>query len=523
MSKEMSHGTRIGRKGSTQITVLTPTCVLTRVVSLCAMLTGRKQGYLDGPITAEEYVRFEYYAQFVRTLRYTIRERISPTVFFFLQQHAHDRPLFPNVRELVWVHPVPELLSVLSPTIRVLRFPPDDEDSENCGRPQEIGYRMLRHTFKTLLPGMLERLPELLELELPPLRHEGFWEELARGPKARFCAQGLRSLVITEPFTVLLQGALAVISTISGLEELRITSDLPVDWNGLTRAELAALDRHDGEALRPLAKLRVLHIRSNPPAVALLMELIVAPNLEDVTLQFSVHPTARQLAEIEYTSEDEVDALHDAVQTLCSAQRSATLSSVKLMLLSFKLPERRRVSETETVSSLDALIKPLLQLHRLQDLVIDIWFIDNAPAVAMVPDMLAAWPTLQRLNIPALSLSPDDFRIAARISPELKSIRAMRLSDEFLELPGTSAGVAASATVERAPTRGHPLQDIRLYSPSKISDPANVTKIARFLCELFPRFGSTQCVGPKLARRYENQENWRDVVKQAQKIQKANQ
>lgn len=479
-----------------------------------------EQGYLDGPITPEEYARFEYYAQVVRILRYSIRECISPTVFFFLQQHSHERPLFPNVRELVWVHPVPEILSVLSPTIRVLRFPFQNEASENYGQPHELGYRMLRHTFKTLLPGMLERLPALQELELLPLRHEGFWEGLARGPQARFVAQGLRSLCIAEPFPVLLRGALAVVSTIAGLEELKIASDLPLDLPGPTRAELAALDWHDKESMRSLEKLRTLHVSSNTPTVALLMDLIVAPSLEDVTLQCLVHPPARQLADDEYTSADEVDALHDAVRALCE-RRSATLSSVKLLLFSFKLPERHRVSETETVSSLDALVRPLLRLRRLRELVIDIWFVQNAPAVAAVPDMLAAWPELQRLNIPALSLAPDDLRTAARISTELRSIRAMRLSDEFLELPDVSVGAAASGSAAKSPA-GHPLQEIRLYSPSKIDDAANVARIARFLCEFFPQLGPTQCAGGKLAKgRYVNQENWRDVVEQVQKIRKS--
>lgn len=76
---------------------------------------------------------------------------------------------------------------------------------------------------------------------------------------------------------------------------------------------------------------------------------------------------------------------------------------------------------------------------------------------------------LRRLNIPVLNLLPDDLQTVARICLELRSIRVLRLSDVFLELPASDLPVSC-----------HPLHEIRLCYPSKVADPANVMGIARF-------------------------------------------
>ncbi|KZT65095.1 hypothetical protein DAEQUDRAFT_559915 [Daedalea quercina L-15889] len=131
-------------------------------------------------------------------------------------------PLFPNLREVVWEHAVPELLSVISPTIRVLKFPFNDQVEENYALPKEVAYRMRRHTFKTLLPGMLQSLPELRELYLRRLGHPGFWCSFTPEPNHRFVAQHIHTLHITESLAVLLWGALPAVSTIQQLEELKI-------------------------------------------------------------------------------------------------------------------------------------------------------------------------------------------------------------------------------------------------------------------------------------------------------------
>ncbi|TFY50089.1 hypothetical protein EVJ58_g11199 [Rhodofomes roseus] len=160
-----------------------------------ALLTQcQSQSYLPGPVAAEEWSRFEYYAQFVRVLRYSTDETIDPSVFFFLQQHARGKPLFPNLHQLVWEHATPELVSVITPSIRVLHLPQDYAEMENGSQSYEYGYRMRRHAFKQLLRGVLERLPDLAELTLPVLGHEAFWFPLLSKPDNHFVTQGIHTL-----------------------------------------------------------------------------------------------------------------------------------------------------------------------------------------------------------------------------------------------------------------------------------------------------------------------------------------
>ncbi|KZT65079.1 hypothetical protein DAEQUDRAFT_559452 [Daedalea quercina L-15889] len=139
---------------------------------------------------------------------------------FFLHQPARGKPLFPNV---IWEHPVSDVLSALSPTVHVLRSPFDDQVRENNHRPGGLAYRMQRHLVKTLLPSVLQSLPDLQELCLRPLGHEGFWMLFAPGPDHCFIVQSIRILHISESLSVLLRGALPAISTIRGLKELAIS------------------------------------------------------------------------------------------------------------------------------------------------------------------------------------------------------------------------------------------------------------------------------------------------------------
>lgn len=498
VSVETSLETETGPK---RLTLTTPTYV--RQHRVCDRVDKRKQSYVDGPITQEQWLRFTYYAQFVHIFRHSARENVSSSVFFFLQQHSHGKPLFPRLRVVIWAHAVSDILSILSPTIRVLRFPFATEDMDNYGFPMERGHRVLRHAFKTLLPTILQRLLELRVLDLRPLRHANFWYGLvAPEPEPCFVAQSVRTLHVTEPLPTLLKGALAVISTIEGLEELRIVTNLPLQRPGATRAELMALEWPGKESVHPFASLRSLHVNTGVQEIALLMDIVVAPNLEDVTLHCMVYPTGRRLTERKFAPPGEVDALHSIVNTLCD-RCAHSLQTVKLQLFSFKLPEL----------SFEAVIKPLLQLHRLQELLVDVWFVQNAPVVLPIPDMLAAWPMLQRLNIPVLSLSPGDLQTVARICPELRSIRVMRLSDAFLELPDASATIPL-------PVSRHPLHEIRLYFPSKVADPANVTKIARFLSDVFPGLRAKEGVRSTLAKsRYFNQKNWHEILRRVVELQ----
>lgn len=170
VSVETSLETETGPK---RLTLTTPTYV--RQHRVCDRVDKRKQSYVDGPITQEQWLRFTYYAQFVHIFRHSARENVSSSVFFFLQQHSHGKPLFPRLRVVIWAHAVSDILSILSPTIRVLRFPFATEDMDNYGFPMERGHRVLRHAFKTLLPTILQRLLELRVLDLRPLRHANFW------------------------------------------------------------------------------------------------------------------------------------------------------------------------------------------------------------------------------------------------------------------------------------------------------------------------------------------------------------
>ena len=127
------------------------------------------QSYIPGPISAEDWSRFAYYAQFVRVLTCDYDSTFDPSVFTYLHQHTHGKPLFPNLRHLIWHPATTDLISVLSPTIRVLRLPADVEGSDNRGELDELAYRLRRHALKTLLRSILQSLPELRVLEL---RHE---------------------------------------------------------------------------------------------------------------------------------------------------------------------------------------------------------------------------------------------------------------------------------------------------------------------------------------------------------------
>ena len=132
-----------------------------------------------------------------------------------------------------------------------------------------------------------------------------------------------------------------------------------------------------------------------------------------------------------------------------------------------------------------------------------------------VRDMLAAWPELQRLNLPDVSLSPDDLRTAARICPKLKSIRAMQLSDEF-ESHCETADAATSVAAEQ-PSAGHPLQMIQFCSAQRTMRSGEVKKIARFIYGLFPRLEPTQC--GRTMDPLGEREDWRRVVLHIKRLQ----
>lgn len=466
-----------------------------------------KQSYIDRSLEPEQWLRLKFYAQFVRVLYYTIDERINPTVFFFLQEHSHGEPLFPNLRTIVWAHAIPEILSVLSPTVEHIRFLFSEEEEENIGRPQEIAYRVRRHTFKTLLPRMLTVLPRLRELELRPLRHEGFWQGFGKVPNLSLVTPNLRNLHITEPMPVLLRGALPIISAMKSLEELTISAHLPEDVLVPSQFEIAHIN-WPKESLRPFENLRTLHISSGVAAMAYLVDIIKTPCLENVTMRCEGEWKYDQ----EFISKQTLDLLRGALQILCT-RHAYTMQVVVLDFGQLRLPKGADPSDEDSEAASHSpfwtLIKPLLELHRLREFVVDIKPA-GTPMDVPLPTMLAAWPMLERLDVAVLGLSPDSLHTAARICPRLQRLRAMRLSEGFLK----AIGIPVQSGLQAAEGE-HPLRELRFYAPSKQVD---VVKIAGFVHALFPRLRVQECMGAKYFR-CKHEENWLDVLEEITKLQ----
>lgn len=456
------------------------TCVLIHCNEIFKVT--RKQTCIDGPLEPEQWLRLKFYAQFIRIIYYTIDERINSAVIFFLQEHSHGEPLFPNLRTIIWVHAIPEIFSVLSPTVENIHFSFDDEIEENFGRPQEVAYRVRRHTFKNVLPRMLTVLPRLRELAMRPLRHEGFWLRFGNLPNLSAVTQNLRNLHITEPMPVLLRGALPIISAMKNLEELTISAHLPDNEPGPSQFEIAQIS-WPKESLRSFDNLRTLNINAGAAAIAYLVDVMNTPCLENVTLECRGTGWWGP-----FTSTQTLDLLHGALQTLCT-RNAYSMQAVVLELRHLRLLLERadpNDEDPEALSPFWTLIKPLLELRRLRQFVVGI---DPAqvPMEVSVPAMLEAWPMLERLDVAVMSLSPDSLRTAARICPRLRRLRAMRLSDGFLKAISARPGPQAEAG------ENHPLQELRFYAPSTLAEHADVVKIAGFVHALFPRLHVPDC------------------------------
>ncbi|KZT65096.1 hypothetical protein DAEQUDRAFT_559909 [Daedalea quercina L-15889] len=229
--------------------------------------------------------------------------------------------------------------------------------------------------------------------------------------------------------------------------------------------------RWDSSRIHEFSQLRRLQIESDTITVAELVKAVVSPNLRGIQLGCS-HPVS-QAGGIPYGV---TNLLHEILRILCN--RSA--ESLRSVNINFEQVYLRH-SETDSDSNFLHLIRPTLQFHRLEQLIINAIAAYNGELVMgmLTPAILAAWPKIELLSIPVLSVSPDTLEAATRTCPNLKSLTVMRLSEIFL-------GRLEAAIQNHSRRDGHELQELRLCIPAKVADPANTTEIAHFLCQLFP-------------------------------------
>ncbi|KAH9915538.1 uncharacterized protein B0H18DRAFT_1215487 [Fomitopsis serialis] len=415
--------------------------------------------YVSGPISVEEWARFKHYAPFVRVLRYGIGDTIEPSIFLFLQQHAHGQPLFPNLRELIWEHATPEIISVTSPSIRVLRLPEDLNMRENGHQTYEYGYRMRRHAFKQMLPAVLQALPNLEELELRKLAHEAFWFPFWQSvPSGRFVSQTIRTLCISESRRALTRAALAAISTIPGLTTLEIDMD---ERGGM----------HDPQE------------DNNDGGVAVLADAIIAPGLEDVEIWFKSQWS---------TEEGGPDVVAVALHAIFDALRRRNAGSLRrLCLIDLICSQSLFAGGTTAATPFHAVASPLLALQRLQDVVIQ----EESPNDIDVPGLVAAWPTVRSLDLPNLFLTLNSLRDIARTCRQLECLTVWSLGDEYgLQVnqlsQATQQRKSSSSDTDSAPgseATGCALRELHVDEPLFIEHRSDINIVARFLDSLFPQ------------------------------------
>ncbi|KAH9919037.1 uncharacterized protein B0H18DRAFT_1122732 [Fomitopsis serialis] len=129
--------------------------------------------------------------------------------------------------------------------------------------------------------------------------------------------------------------------------------------------------------------------------------------------------------------------------------------------------------------------------------------------------------SLETLIVEVAILTPEALRAVVHACLQLKSLTGKCLSDDFLKLPlslpaaSDQVGGSIRAVSESA---GHGLLQLHLLNPTKVDDPADTTKITRFLDELFPQLRVNLCV-PKDTYTFKNQENWRPILREVMRIQ----
>ncbi|TFY65326.1 hypothetical protein EVJ58_g2057 [Rhodofomes roseus] len=473
--------------------------------------------YLPGPVSPEEWSRFKYYAQFIRVLRHFMLDKIDSSVFFHLHQHTHGEPLFPNLHEVEWDQASPDLVSVISPTIRILRLqqvPENCDDEDNYGRLGEVGYRTRRHAFKLLLPGILRRMPDLQELHLGYLGHEGFWFQFAPFPHCRFVAPNLRILHISESPRVLMNSVLPAIFTCRALQELDIRC--PVWVAGAPYN--ANLPKSSRPSLSIFAALRRLRIEGSMEAIATLVDAIVAPELDDIELicwrkETSIPPPP--------TPPQTVKALAVTLGVLCD-RNAGSLRRFVLHLHSFDIPglpgplHLRHPNATASARPFFPFISPLLHCRLLEEVDIDIWTNGDRAVNVPVPTMLAAWPMLRTLSLRPALLFPDTLRAVARTSPQLKTLTMRCLSEDFLQLLAAQDARQPDDPRHHAPCNvaGNVLEMLCLADPFTRIEPDDIRIVAFFLSKLFPRL-QVYAIHPSMR----SHESWLQVLKEVKRFQ----
>ncbi|KAH9834173.1 uncharacterized protein C8Q71DRAFT_859828 [Rhodofomes roseus] len=435
------------------------------------------------PYTYDRYLRMSGRAS--RTTRRlsgfstTARTR-STSVFAFLQQHARGKPLFPGVRELTWAHATPDILSVISPSIRILRL-----DWDRGIEVREYWYRVRRHALKQLLPTILRELPELEELHFGSLGHEAFWDPLKSVPSGHVLSQNVHILHISDSCRALARAGLSIISTLTELVELKIAV-----IDGVTVFDPQLNHVWDASSIRTFANLRRLRLDGRTTTVAALLNAIVAPKLEDFEL------TCRRNEEDE-TAVVDGGALYAAFDLL----RRRHAASLRIFKFHFQYPSIELFPSSATEPGFSTTATPLLKLRHLEHVErllyygssIELEHTSYFPISACA--LLAAWPRLHTLNLPGSALFPNMLQDIARAGTKLHSLTALEfywmvprlLADDFprldtalrqLRIETYDVGTSGIDEISRFLDSLFPHLDIELCSvPCRTRDPPAATEI----------------------------------------------
>lgn len=445
-------------------------------------ITSKGCYYLPGPISAEEWSRFQFYAHFIRHLDHG-DEKLAPSVLSLLHRHAEGKPLFPNLLWLKWDLSTPELTWVITPILRELILTYDRPDE---GRSAYVEYDDPEPTFsKVLLPTALRNLPALQDLHLPKLCCASFWLPLVQEPTGTFVVENLRVLKLQDSLGVLMDGGLSVISAIPFLKVLEIEHRPRLHLSDPGRAPI-----FDMTSIRTFGNLLVLRVEGSATEVAALVDAIVAPKL-----------LYAQLVREDRENPLKVPCLPGLALTTLCGRNATTLFSLAVDLQAAYIFEPYWSSTDEITDDGErpflSIMQAVLQLHELQKL--DIYlYIPRTHGGArglgalLQPAMLEAWPLLDSLTITVAAVTPDTFLAIARSCHYLEKLTVRCLCEDFARLlpPAASSAVAPQSTGKR---KKHPLREVHLFDATAVSDPVDVARIAQFLHDLFPTLEPTRC------------------------------
>ena len=449
-------------------------------------------------------------------LRYANSRTIEPLVFTYLQQRAGDKPIFPNLQELIWMHATPELALMVSPSLKVLRIPHDDGSSNDNGNERdEFGFRSRRHALKTMLPNTLARTPALEVLELGLVGHESFWTPLsaAFSNRERPLCPNLHTVHITESPRALTKAAFEALSKVERLAELTIdivgmSSFFLEEWDApsLTRSGSGTF-----------ASLKRLRIKGSAAGIAVVLRAVVAPRLSDVDLEAEKFPNEDSSTGVLVTG-----ASAPALRVAFASLRRGNARTVRRLGLTFHgfnkpLFALSAPPASGSGASWPETTQPLLELPNVQDLTL-VHPMENARMSP--PAVLAAWPALRALSLPEFVLTPDALRSVARTCTTLEQLSANSLSPDFLEqlLPGDTAPLGGGSPPA--------LRELHVYNALPSMDVADASRVASFLYALFPRLDAERCYV-----RYDSSHphpsvhrgGWFDVVRELRSQQSARQ